>query len=255
MRLCRAISLSVAMWLPWLSSHAVYAEHEGDIWVGRSASGQLKIDPQGYTPADSYTYLPAISGLFNGWGDNDPGFDHLTADDPANGVFPLESGAEIWLEVVTIDAAFRMIVPGSPFVYLDSPGDETLLGNHTLHIHNNWHINSDDPGYDPDQCVWHGTFLLRDDGGTGYDTSEPFAMSFTNVELQDLDGDFDDDDDVDYDDLAALNECLAGPGVLPDPNNPSITECEVECLNAFDFDDDRDVDLNDVGQFQAAFTG
>lgn len=231
------------------------AQHQGDIWVGRTATGQLKIDPQGFIPAENYHTMNAVNGPFLwGWSDNDPGFDHVTADDPNNDVYVLESGAKLWLEVVSIDEAFQMI--DNAFNFLNMPGQETYLGDHTLHVHNTWHIDSTDPAYDPDQCVWHATFILRDKGSTGYAASAPFTFNgFTNVTLQDLDGDFDDDLDVDGDDFAAFTECMDGAGAIPNPGDPAITTCEVACLNAFDFDDDRDVDVVDFAEFQVVFSG
>ncbi|MCP4592161.1 MAG: hypothetical protein GY842_15610 [bacterium] len=226
------------------------AQHGGDVWVGRSAAGQLKVSPAGFVPEDNYAPLAEVNGpLLWGWSDNDPGFDHITADDPGNDALQLQAGAEIWLEVVAMDPALRMLDAG--FQLLDSPGDATFLGDQGLHVHNTWHIDSLDVDYDPEQCVWEATFILRDEGGTGYAASEPFTFhGLTNIPLIDLDGDFDDDGDIDADDHAALPVCVAGPGVIPAPDDPSVTTCEVECLNAFDFDDDRDVDLRDFAEYQ-----
>jgi len=64
-------------------------------------------------------------------------------------------------------------------------------------------------------------------------------------------GDFDDDGDVDLADLAGYAECLAGPGLPPDPAEP-ITAWA--CRAAFDFDGDGDVDVCDFGGFQEAFS-
>jgi hypothetical protein len=234
-----------------LGTATARAQHADDVWVGVTSNGVLTISPDGFVPDENYHTLTPVDGLLKGWADDDPGFDHLVNPQPENNVFPLASGAQIWLEVVAIDPAFRLIDQG--FQVLDEPGEDTLLGDHTLHIHNTWHINNQDPEFDPDQCVWHGTFLLRDDGSTGYATSAPLTFSFTNVVLEDLNGDFNDDGTVDLDDYAALVVCLDGPGVIPNPDDPGITTCEVECLNAFDFDHDRDVDLRDVAEFQQVF--
>ena len=231
------------------------AQHSGDVWVGRSSAGQLKISSQGYVPEENYHTLYPVSGLLNGWTDDSPGFDHISTDDPPADLYRLQSGAQIWLEVVALDPAFRLI--DSVFQILDAPGEQTYLGDHTLHVHNTWHINSDDPAYDPDQCVWHAAFILRDTGSTQYVPSEPFTFSFTNVPVRPsgtpADGDFDADQDVDTDDYRALAACLGGPDLIPDPDDPEVTTCEVECLNAFDFDDDRDVDLRDFAGFQLVF--
>ena len=55
-------------------------------------------------------------------------------------------------------------------------------------------------------------------------------------------GDYDADGSVDFGDLAALIDCLAGPGSLPQPASP---ECAPYCLQVFDTDGDDDVDLHD----------
>ena len=191
--------------------------------------------------------------FLNGWGDNDPGFDRIVDPEPEADVYPLETGVEVWLELVSADPAVRLIDSG--FQIIDDPGESTLLGGANLHVHNNWHINSDDPAFDPQQCVWQMTFVLVDEGSTGYETSEPLKFSFTNVPLEQWAGDFDDNGSVDRDDHVALYECLSGPGEIPAPDDPAVTTCEVECLNGFDFDEDRDVDLRDFAELQLAFTG
>ncbi len=233
------------------------AQHAGDVWVGRTTQGRVAISPQGFLPELSYHGLSPVGGVLNGWSDANPGFDHLTTGDPNDDVFPFQSGAAIWLEVITIDAALRIIDGG--FNVLDEPGEDTLLGGAGLHVHNTWHINSDDPAFDPNQCVWHTTVLLRDDGGTGYDDSAPLTFSFANVPVrpatEPADGDFDESGAAGATDLPAVFECLSGPGTRPQPDDPAITTCEVLCLNAFDSDNDLDIDLCDVEVFQQLFSG
>ena len=65
-------------------------------------------------------------------------------------------------------------------------------------------------------------------------------MTFTRV----LQGDVDEDGDVDLADYIAMLDCLAGPDA------PLTAGCEV-----FDLDGDNDTDLADLLAFQAAFTG
>ncbi|MFH0983157.1 MAG: hypothetical protein V2A79_16680 [Planctomycetota bacterium] len=65
-------------------------------------------------------------------------------------------------------------------------------------------------------------------------------------------GDFDADGGVNLDDYAAFEDCLAGPGVPPDPVLP---QCVNVCLAAFDSEGDNDVDLADFAVFQEAFGG
>jgi hypothetical protein len=177
----------------------------------------------------------------------------VTAADPDHDVYHLPGSVDIWLEVVEVDPAFQVVIFGAPPRFLKWPGDSVRLGGSSLHSHLPWHINIDDPAYDPAQCVWHATFILRDAGASGLQPTAPFTFNFTNVALLALEGDFDDDGDRDLDDVAALAACLDGPGRIPQPNDPAITTCEVECMNAFDFDDDWDVDLADFAAFQQVY--
>ena len=46
----------------------VQAQHEGDVWVGRSApglddNGYLAVSPSGFVPAENYAYLEPVSGV------------------------------------------------------------------------------------------------------------------------------------------------------------------------------------------------
>lgn len=234
---------------PLALTPAALGQHAGDVWVGVTFQDQLAVSTDGFIPESNFAPLTPVSGLIHGWSNDDPGFDHVVT---GTDVVPLEAGAEIWLEVVAVDAAFEAIDDG--FQFLHDPGDDTFLGESTLHEHITWHINDQDPDFDENQCVWEATFVLRDDGSTVYATSAPFTMSFTNVPVRpagtSADGDFDESGFADIGDMEALSLCAAGPDVMPDPDDPGVTTCVVECLNTFDFDDDRDVDLADYAEFQ-----
>jgi len=238
-----------------LAANGVFAQHQGDVIVGVTSGGALTIDPDGFVPDFNYFTLPVGGVFFPGWADTNPGFDHLVTANPANDVYPMVSGASIWLEIIQVDPAFQVVVLGNPPQFLSQPGESTLLGDQSLHEHLTFHINADSPDYDADQCVWHATFFLRDDGTTGYADSSPLNFRFTNVPLENADGDFDGDFDVDLNDYEALAECLAGPNQTPTPNDPMLTTCEVDCINAFDFDGDLDVDMFDYAEFEVLFTG
>ncbi len=238
-----------------LTATTAKAQHTGDVIIAVTSNGQLTADPDGFVPELNYFDLPVGGVFFPGWADSSPGFDHLVVARPIDNVFPMQSGAIIDLEVISVDPAFQVVVLGNPPLFLDEPGESTFLGDHTLHEHITFHINADAPEFDPNQCVWHATFVLRDTGSTAYTDSLPLAFRFTNVELEFKGGDFDDDLDVDADDWEAMATCLNGPSQTPQPTNPAITICEVECLNAFDFDGDLDVDLQDVALFAGAYSG
>jgi hypothetical protein len=227
---------------------AAVGQHGGDVFVGRTLEGRLRRG--GFDPQERFIPLIPVSGILRGWSDNSPGFDRVINDDPAENLYRLASGARIWLEIVAVDPAFRAI--GIAAQIIDAPGERTLLGDQDLHAHVTWHINSADPRFDPTQCVWEATFVLRDLGTTHYADSEPFTLRFTNLPLRPADGDFDRDRDVDLDDHARLAECLSGVEVQP---RPASGGCFLECLNAFDFNGDHDVDLEDAARFYILFTG
>ncbi len=59
-------------------------------------------------------------------------------------------------------------------------------------------------------------------------------------------GDFDQDCDVDADDLAALVSCL-------DASGPGVPSVQSDCVAVFDADGDQDVDLSDFAVFQESY--
>jgi hypothetical protein len=234
-------------------SGPVAAQHTTDLWIGQSG-GRLALHPGGLIPDRVYLPLDPVDTFLRGWSGNDPGFD--AAPGIAGGVAPLGAGAGVYLRVVVLDPGLFVI--GNSFEVLEFPGDETRLGGNTLHVHLTWFIDRDDPWFDPEQCVWEGTFRLLDFGTTFYQQSQPFTLLFSNVQVRgggfpptpmQATGDFDDNGNIDLDDYAALAVCVGTPGERPAPNDPDITTCEVECYNAFDFDDDFDVDLKDFAAF------
>ncbi|NOX59026.1 MAG: hypothetical protein GXP29_09240, partial [Planctomycetes bacterium] len=71
---------------------------------------------------------------------------------------------------------------------------------------------------------------------------------FSTIDVPGIFADADCDGDVDIDDYAAFEQCLAGPGVTP-PVTP------VDCTSVFDADADNDIDLEDANAFWVAFAG
>ncbi len=148
-------------------------DHHHDVVVGRTSANQLAVE---YDFAEM-VQLPPVSGLFNGWAGDDPGFGHLEADEPAEDFYTLGAGAGIYFEVVAFDAALI----GNPLTdALDVPGEQTLLGDDSLHEHIDWLIDSDHAGFDPLQTVWNAQFRLVDLGGL-YTPSDVYTLRFTNV--------------------------------------------------------------------------
>lgn len=143
-----------------------------DIAVGHTAAGGLAALYDFGTP----TPLDPVSGLFNGWAGDEPGFDHVEADAPGDDLYTLEPGADIVFEIVSIDDALI----GNPLTdALDQTGEQLVLGDETLHRHIEWLINADDPTFDPLQSVWDISFKLIDTGSTSYADSPVYTWTMT----------------------------------------------------------------------------
>jgi hypothetical protein len=238
----------------------VYGQHAGDIWVGRSAAGQLKIDTVcspscGFDPAKSIVVLPPDD--FGGYSLDSPGFDRIVAAQPDEDLYLLEPGVQVRLQIVSADApatlAGLMLSPAmfiyDPVTFTFFPYEsgttlyrEVAIGNYQLHKHVVWFLDSSDPAFDPSQCVWEMTVRLIDAGTTGYAASEPFTLRFA-LHLP-VPGDFDCDRDVDDVDLASFEACHSGPAM-------AVTAA---CEKA-DLDGDGDADSTDFGILQRCWTG
>lgn len=251
--------LAILMWLAVASGAA--AQHAGDMWVGRSSGGQLKLDTVcgpncGFNPAANLTIL--LPDDFGGFSTDSPGFDRITANQPVGeDTLTLASGAQIWLQVVSNAAhptLVDLLISPAMFIYdplaftfypYEEAGTlyrEVFLGGNQLHKHVIWFLDPTDPAYDPTRCIWEITVRLIDKGSTGYSPSEPFTLKFATHEP--VLGDFDCDRDVDGDDLAAFVACHSGPAIVLSP----------EC-GKFDLDGDQDGDSVDFAIIQRCWTG
>lgn len=215
------------------------------VHIGRSPAGQLLVEIE---PAFAgVNVLPPIvpGGLFEGWSATDPGFIDLVDVDAPPAFLPLEPGASIWLEAVSIDPAFKVI--GTDFRILQVPGDDTFLGssNVLFDVHPTYLIDSVDPMFDPMQTLWVGSFVLRDDGVTGYTPSAPFMLSFTNVLPT---GDMNCDGVLDGLDIAAFVQAVLDPAGY----FAAFPICDI---NLGDMNADGFVDVGDVSFFAAALLG
>lgn len=157
-----------------LSVSAMAQHAHEDMVVGRSAAGQLMIE---FDDFGEEHMLGAISGVINGWLGDDPGFDHLEADEPLEDFYTLEDGAAIWFEVVSFDAGFQIWGPGFTGPFLNA-GEDVYLGDDHLHEHVEFHINSDAPSFDLSNSPWEATFKLVDKGTTGYSDSPNYTLTF-----------------------------------------------------------------------------
>ena len=168
---CLAVTFGVAV------APVVGHQHEGDVIIGRSGSGRLLFEAN----LNEIRPLEAVNGLLKGWAGDEPGFEALMEDEPDEGFYRLAPGARIWLEAISLDPALKAHNPLNPLLVVDSPGDQLFLGDHELHEHVIWHVDSLDAGHNPLQTVWYGTFKLVDKGTTAYADSDPFTLGFTNV--------------------------------------------------------------------------
>jgi len=169
-----ALSTMLATILPEIVRAGDDHEHHGDIIVGRSLLDVLAVEYD----FDEPTVLAPVSGLLAGWAGDEPGFDHLEANEPDEDFYSLAAGANIVFELVNIDQALVGNPLGSP---LDAPGARFVLGDHELHQHIDWLIDSTDPAFNPVQTVWSLQFRLIDIGATGYGASDVYDWHFTNM--------------------------------------------------------------------------
>lgn len=216
---------------------SVNAQHAGDVLVGRSAANQLKASPAGsggYIPDANIKVLPAVSGLFNGFSDNNPGFDRIVADMPGIDFLTLQSGTQVRLELVSVDPACKAVT--ATFAVIDVPGERALLGNQSLHTHLTWLVQSDDPAYDPLRVLWRATFKLVDTGSTGYSESAPFTFYFASVAC--TRGDCNADTVVSAADIQSFTDIVLSPA-----SKTAAQRCSA------DLDKDGYVTLNDVPAF------
>jgi len=213
----------------------------GSVWadgihVGRSAGGQLLAEVEaGFVDLIRLSAI-APGGLVSGWSDNNPGLtDTLDADAGAD-FLPLGPGANIWLEVLSFDPALEVI--DASFQILKDPGGATFIGDMGFDTHPTYLINEADPGFDSMERVWEATFVLSDRGSTGYASSDPITLRFTNAPIG-------------LSDFSGLVDCFTGPCGEQSCNPP--LEVTPIC-RLVDFDGDGDVDIKDFAAFQRVFS-
>lgn len=156
------------------ASAAAQHDHEGDYVVGVNGSGVLVVEGD----FDEAMYLPPFSGSVNGWLGDEPGFLSLDEDEPDEDLFVPGGGADIYFELVSADPACKVY---DPFFELLSPGERFGLGGSAFDEHPFWHIDSDDPAFDPAQTEWSVAWRLVDLGTTDYAPSALYTSTFTNV--------------------------------------------------------------------------
>lgn len=123
------------------------------------------------------------------WGPNvagfaldDPGFVSLEDEHSEPGVFePLSPGANIALRVLSVSSpemkVWDPVGPGEPGFQIF--GDNLwIVGAPLFDVHPVWHIDTQDPAYDPAHAPWTVTFEVLDLSGT-HATSDPVSVQFT----------------------------------------------------------------------------
>lgn len=191
--------------------------HNEHMLIGRTAAGQLTWSPEG-VPDGQLTVLAFIppGGPIEGFSAAVPGFSFVVSSSPEDDVYTLEPGANIWIEVLRIDAPLLLVETPSYEIVNDRVPMEMVIGSSSsAHAHPLWLLDTSDPAYDPSRCIWEVTLVIRDKGTTQYADSEPITFLFAAGAVP-VPADLDCDGDVDDDDLNIL---IAGWGKCPCPGD------------------------------------
>lgn len=147
-----------------------------DLNIGVTQQGRLAV---AFSPDEPIPLSP-INGFLSGWASDEPGFFSVAAALPPLNLSPLDSAAIIEMEVVRLDPAFQAWTPGFGEV-LQQPGDRWIIGAPPFDAHLFWHVDSTSMVFDPTGYIYTATFVLRDNGTTGYAASDPLTIAFTRV--------------------------------------------------------------------------
>jgi hypothetical protein len=165
------------VWL-WLGAVTARAQHEGDILIGQTTLMRL-----GATnlPARTIYLSPVSSGAFQGWSSTVLGFDGIVTN-AADALQPLIAGANVFLEVVTIDPGLSLRSFTAPAtVFADEAGERLRIGS-TGNLHNHPIIFIDrsvvGTNFAGQRTV---VFRLVDTGTAGLLPSPDYSMSFAPV--------------------------------------------------------------------------
>lgn len=250
---------SVFMLFGVLSIASVATAHNEHMLVGRTAGGQLTWAPGGVVDGAT-TILAQIppGGPISGFSASAPGFSMLLTPVPADGVYTLAAGADVWVEIVRIDAPLLLVeTPTYEIVNEKTPPEFRVGAGASAHAHPLWLLDDTAAEYDPSRCIWEATLILKDKGSTHYASSAPFVYRFVAGAMPSP-ADFDCDGDVDTADFAILSACATRSGVpyQPDALPSSCTAVpDHRGLIRPDLDRDGDVDLDDFGRFQRCYAG
>jgi hypothetical protein len=146
------------------------ASAQEQLFIARDIANQLRLD---LSEPPIFDVPPSGDPALPGWVTDDPSLVTLPMSIPEQGLFTLDPGADLWLQLVSADphlhilnpVSFQPLQPGSQF-HLGSPVfDAVLLWNISL------------PTDEPLQA----TVRLFDAGPTGYLASPDYTIGFTTV--------------------------------------------------------------------------
>ncbi|MBK7999426.1 MAG: hypothetical protein IPK15_12130 [Verrucomicrobia bacterium] len=155
------------------------AQHAGDILIGQTATGALGA---ANLPERTIFLSPVSSGPFRGWSSTVLGFDGILDTNAANVLNPLSAGANVFLEVVSIEAGLSLRSFTAPAtVFADDVGERLRIGS-TGNLHNHPIIFIDSAVVGTDFTGQRSVILrLVDTGTAGLRSSTDYAMTFSPV--------------------------------------------------------------------------
>jgi hypothetical protein len=234
--------------------------HEAHMLIGHSSAGQLVVNTADGIQNNTSTVLNLIppGGFIEGYSASIPGFSLVLNSEPEVDCYPLATGADVWLELVAIDSPLLVIeTPSYLIINEQDPPVMQIGGEATAHVHPLWLLDTLDPAFDSMQCVWEASFVLRDNGSTGYADSEMLTFRFSAGQVP-CTADYDCDRDVDSDDFAICEQCVTGPSIWGEmmdiPPSCSLLPSHRGSIAA-DLDADNDVDLHDLAKLQLCYRG
>ncbi len=181
-----------------------------DVFLGKGAGASLSGGDSVTVRNDnaSIIYLSQVSGILEGWADNNPGFN--AEDGSAPGVEPMDDGAALFFEVRSFSPAFHAY--DQVFNDLHQAGDSAELGGNNLHVHYTWHIKSDDVNFDPERTGWRAQYRVNDFGTTEYGTAADAFFFRPDAVANVIPGDADQNGVLSPFDVQAFWAVVAAPG-------------------------------------------
>jgi hypothetical protein len=239
------LGLALPVLIALVPAASALAQHEGDVWLGMTSAGQVRLSPPevgGFDPLRMTAFLE--EELEDRFTDDRPGFDGNVESSPEHdfySIFEREGTSDLWLVAVSDPSPALTIRYTSRYV-IDEAGESLPLGA-DVHRHVIYRISKNESdGYDPIRVHWSCDFVIEDRGSTGLQTSAPFTMYFSTVKC--LLGDVNQDAEVNFDDIDPFVV------VLTDPAAASV---EDRC--AADADRDGYVTFDDIDAFVALLLG